>query len=60
MADIPQDGAARRVRPALLRKVAGNDAMFALGTAVARVIEMTSSSDRGTQDLALHVMSDWP
>ncbi|WP_312518475.1 HDOD domain-containing protein [Massilia sp.] len=58
MADIPQDGAARRVRPALLRKVAGNDAMFALGTAVARVIEMTSSSDRGTQDLALHVMSD--
>jgi len=58
MADIPQDGAARRVRPALLRKVAGNDAMFALGTAVARVIEMTSSSDRATQDLALHVMSD--
>ncbi|WP_296944989.1 HDOD domain-containing protein [uncultured Massilia sp.] len=48
----------RRVRAALLRKVCGDDAMFALGHAVARVVDMASSDDQGTHDLAYYVLSD--
>jgi len=58
MVDTSQDGAPRRVRAALMRKVAGDEPMFALGAAIARVIEMTSSSDQGTHDLAYYVVSD--
>jgi HD-like signal output (HDOD) protein len=48
----------RRVRAALLRKVCGDEDMFALGSAVARVVDMASSDDQGTQDLAHHVLAD--
>jgi HD-like signal output (HDOD) protein len=52
----PADG--RRVRAALLRKVCGDEDMFALGTSIARVVDMASSDDRGTHDLAYYVLSD--
>lgn len=48
----------RRVRAALLQKVSGDDDMFALGTSVARVVQMASSEDQGTHDLAYYVLSD--
>ncbi|HEY1042252.1 MAG TPA: HDOD domain-containing protein [Telluria sp.] len=48
----------RRVRSALLKKVNGDDEMFALGSSIARVIQMASSDDQGTQELAYYVLSD--
>ena len=48
----------RRVRAALLHKVCGDEDMFALGSAVARVVQMASSDDDGTHDLAYYVLSD--
>jgi HD-like signal output (HDOD) protein len=47
----------RPVRAALMRKLCG-DNLFALGAAVARVVELTSSDDEGTQSLAYYVLSD--
>jgi HD-like signal output (HDOD) protein len=54
----PTEGATRRVRAALMHKVCGNDEMFALGASIARVVEMASSDDQGTHDLAYYVVSD--
>jgi len=48
----------RKVRAALMNKVCGDEEMFALGTSVARVVEMTSSDDQGSHDLAYYVLSD--
>lgn len=48
----------RKVRAALMEKVCGNEAMFALGTSVTRVVQMASSDDQGTHDLAYYVLSD--
>ena len=48
----------RRVRASLMSKVCGDDDMFALGTSVARVVQMASSDDQGTHDLAYYVLSD--
>jgi HD-like signal output (HDOD) protein len=48
----------RRVRASLLHKVCGDEEMFALGTSVARVVQMASSDDQGTHDLAFYVLSD--
>ncbi|MDN4056048.1 HDOD domain-containing protein [Massilia sp. YIM B02763] len=48
----------RRVRAALLGKVGGSPDMAALGAALARVVGMASSDDRGTQDLTRYVLSD--
>ena len=48
----------RRVRAALLNKVCGDEDMFALGSSVARVVQMASSDDQGTHDLAYYVLSD--
>jgi HD-like signal output (HDOD) protein len=48
----------RRVRAALLNKVCGDEDMFALGSSVARVVQMASSDDEGTHDLAYYVLSD--
>jgi HD-like signal output (HDOD) protein len=48
----------RKVRAALMNKVCGDEAMFALGTSVARVVQMASSDDHGTHDLAYYVLSD--
>jgi HD-like signal output (HDOD) protein len=48
----------RRVRAALLHKVCGDEDMFALGSSVARVVQMASSDDEGTHDLAYYVLSD--
>jgi HD-like signal output (HDOD) protein len=48
----------RRVRAALLNKVTGDEEMFALGSSVARVVQMASSDDQGTHDLAYYVLSD--
>ena len=48
----------RRVRAALMHKVCGQDNMFALGSSVARVVQMASSDDQGTHDLAYYVLSD--
>jgi HD-like signal output (HDOD) protein len=52
----PPDG--RRVRAALLQKVGGDEDMFALGSAIARVVQMATSDDKGTHDLAHFVLSD--
>ena len=55
----PQHGAeARPVRAALMRKVCGGEEMFALGTSISRVVQMASSDDQGTHDLAYYVLSD--
>ena len=58
MTTTPPEGATRRVRAALMHKVCGDEEMFALGASVARVVEMASSDDRGTHDLAYYVVSD--
>jgi HD-like signal output (HDOD) protein len=55
---IPPEGATRRVRAALIHKVCGDEEMFALGASIARVVEMASSDDQGTHDLAYYVVSD--
>jgi HD-like signal output (HDOD) protein len=51
-------GESRRVRAALMNKVCGDEDMFALGSSVARVVQMASSDDQGTHDLAYYVLSD--
>ena len=48
----------RKVRQALLHKVCGDAEMFALGASIARVVQMASSDDQGTQELAYYVLSD--
>lgn len=48
----------RKVRASLMSKVCGDEAMFALGTSVAQVVQMASSDDHGTHDLAYYVLSD--
>lgn len=48
----------RKVRAQLMNKVCGDEDMFALGTSVARVVQMASSDDQGTHDLAYYVLSD--
>ena len=59
MAQAPSTAAPeRKVRDALLKKVCGDDEMFALGGSVARVVQMASSDDQGTHDLAYYVLSD--
>lgn len=55
---LPDEQATRRVRAALMQKVNGDEEMFALGSAVARVVELASSDDQGTHDLAYFVLSD--
>jgi HD-like signal output (HDOD) protein len=52
------DGQARTVRAALMQKVCGEEDMFALGSSVARVIQMADSDAHGTHDLAYYVLSD--
>ncbi|MCA1245619.1 HDOD domain-containing protein [Massilia sp. MS-15] len=52
------ESATRRVRAALMHKVCGDQEMFALGASIARVVEMASSEDHGTHDLAYYVVSD--
>ena len=54
----PDEQATRRVRAALMQKVNGDEEMFALGAAIARVVELASSDDQGTHDLAYFVLSD--
>jgi HD-like signal output (HDOD) protein len=46
------------VRAALMKKVCGDEDMFALGSSVARVVQMASSDDNGMHDLAYYVLSD--
>ncbi|QYF94942.1 HDOD domain-containing protein [Massilia sp. PAMC28688] len=48
----------RKVRAGLLSKVCGDDAMFALGASIAQVVQMASSDDQGTHDLAYYVLGD--
>ncbi len=55
---LPPEGATRRVRAALMNKVCGDEEMFALGASIARVVDMASSDDQGTHDLAYYVVSD--
>jgi HD-like signal output (HDOD) protein len=49
---------ARDVKSRLLAKVSGDEEMFALGSSVARVVQMATSDDQGTHDLAYYVLSD--
>jgi HD-like signal output (HDOD) protein len=58
--DMLEDGVPnyRRVRAALMKKVCGDEDMFALGSSVARVVQMASSDDEGTHALAYYVLSD--
>jgi HD-like signal output (HDOD) protein len=62
MASLPPSNASaappRGVRAALMNKVCGDEEMFALGSSVARVVQMASSDDQGTHDLAYYVLSD--
>lgn len=58
MADIHQDGAPRRVRAALMRKLSGTERMFSLGGSISRVIGMGYSDDQGSADLAYYVVAD--
>ena len=46
------------MRASLMRKVCGDDDMFALGSSVAQVVQMASSDDQGTHELAYYVLSD--
>ncbi|MES2300424.1 MAG: HDOD domain-containing protein [Pseudomonadota bacterium] len=46
------------MRESLLKKVCGDQDMFALGTSIARVVQMAGSDDQGLHDLAYYVMSD--
>jgi HD-like signal output (HDOD) protein len=41
-----------------MKKVCGDEDMFALGSSVARVVQMASSDDEGTHALAYYVLSD--
>ena len=52
----PNEG--RKVRASLMSKVCGDDDMFALGSSVAQVVQMASSDDQGTHELAYYVLSD--
>ncbi|MFS2136566.1 HDOD domain-containing protein [Duganella sp. Dugasp56] len=54
----PHDGELRPVRGALLKKLSGDEGMFALGASVARVVQLADSDDQGTQSLAYYVLSD--
>ncbi|HEV7814182.1 MAG TPA: HDOD domain-containing protein [Janthinobacterium sp.] len=54
----PSGGEPRPVRGALLQKLCGDEGLFALGVSVARVVQLASSDDEGTQDLAYYVLSD--
>lgn len=54
----PTNTESRKVRAALMSKVCGDEDMFALGTSVAQVVQMASSDDQGTHDLAYYVLSD--
>ncbi len=54
----PSDSELRPVRGALLKKLSGDEGMFALGASVARVVQMADSDDQGTQNLAYYVLSD--
>jgi hypothetical protein len=54
----PNGGAGASVRAALMNKVCGDEEMFALGSSVAQVIQMASSDDQGSHDLAYYVLSD--
>jgi len=55
---LPTESDTRKVRAALLNKVCGDEEMFALGSSVAQVVQMASSDDQGTHDLAYYVLSD--
>ncbi|MFL6657616.1 MAG: HDOD domain-containing protein [Massilia sp.] len=48
----------RKVRASLMSKVCGDEDMFALGASVAQVVQMASSDDQGTHDLAYYVLAD--
>lgn len=55
----PPSGAENRpVRGMLLHKLCGDESLFALGASVARVVQLASSDDEGTQSLAYYVLSD--
>lgn len=54
----PTDQPARPVRGPLLKKLCGDDNVFALGVSVARVVQLIDSDDGGTHDLAYYVLSD--
>ncbi len=54
----PPDQPARPVRGPLLKKLCGDDNVFALGVSVARVVQLIDSDDGGTHDLAYYVLSD--
>lgn len=48
----------RPVRGLLLKKLCGEEGLFALGVSVARVVQLADSDDEGTQSLAYYVLSD--
>jgi HD-like signal output (HDOD) protein len=48
----------RPVRGNLLKTLTGDEGLFALGGAVARVVELVDSDDQGTNSLAWYVLSD--
>ena len=54
----PGGNETRKVRASLMNKVCGDEDMFALGSSVAQVVQMASSDDQGTHQLAYYVLSD--
>ncbi|MET3131864.1 HD-like signal output (HDOD) protein [Oxalobacteraceae bacterium GrIS 1.11] len=55
---VPSGPDHRPVRGLLLQKLCGDEGLFALGASVARVVQLASSDDEGTQSLAYYVLSD--
>ena len=58
MASSSPGNETRKVRASLMSKVCGDDDMFALGSSMAQVVQMASSDDHGTHELAYYVLSD--
>ena len=58
MASSSPGNETRKVRASLMSKVCGDDDMFALGSSMAQVVQMASSDDQGTHELAYYVLSD--
>ena len=54
----PGSSETRKVRASLMNKVCGDEDMFALGASVGQVVQMASSDDQGTHELAYYVLSD--
>lgn len=49
---------AGKIRASIMSKISGDADMLAMGSSIGRVVEMASSEDKGTHELAYYVLSD--